>query len=120
MRLFVILLITLIPFNCFAFDEWSKQDIALQALYTGLHVTDWGQSRYITKHPDKYYEKNWVLGKYPSKDTVDIYFASTLVGHTLVTHMLPKDYRILWQFMTILVELSVVPSNFNMGVKVDF
>ena len=43
--------------NANAFDEWTKQDITLQAVYTVLHVVDWGQTLDIANNPKQYFEE---------------------------------------------------------------
>lgn len=103
-----------------AADPWSTQDVALQATYTVLHVMDWGQTRYIAAHPDEHFERNPLLGRHPHKDTVDLYFAGTLVAHTVVTHLLPREWRPYWQAVTIGLEGSCVGWNFAGGIKVRF
>lgn len=117
--LFAFVLVSLSQ-KAFAFDDWSKRDILLQATYTTLHVIDWGQTRYIASNPDKYYEKNPLLGRHPDKDTVDIYFVGTLIAHTAITHILPSKYRPWWQVITIGVEATMVGLNYNLGIKTDF
>lgn len=134
----LLLIFCLIASNAFAFDEWSKTDIALQSVYTVLHVIDWGQTRYLTTQRNIsviktngntcYYgpctystqvskiETNFILGKFPSKTEVDLYFASTLVLHTAISYILPKPYRTLWQAGTIGLEAYVINNNFNVGI----
>lgn len=101
-------------------DPWSARDVALQATYTALHVMDWGQTRYIATHPERHFERNPLLGRHPHKDKVDLYFAGTLVAHTVVTHLLPKEWRPWWQGVTIALEGSCVGWNIAGGVKVRF
>jgi len=59
-------------------------------------------------------------GRHPHQDKVDIYFAGTLIAHTVVTHLLPKEWRPWWQAVTIGLEGSCVGWNFGGGVKVRF
>lgn len=103
-----------------AADSWSKQDMALQATYTALHIIDWGQTRYIAKNPKTFFERNAILGKHPTVDKVDMYFAGTLIAHALVTHFLPDKYRPWWQLATISMEGYCVNHNFKAGVRVAF
>lgn len=104
---------------------WTKADTQRQLVYTALHVIDWGQTRYIATHEHIYetklvYETNPILGKRPSIQEVDIYFASTLVGHAVVSYLLPPKYRAGWQMLWIGVELNQVSANYNIGVNVHF
>lgn len=91
--------------------EWSKQDIAMQAIFTGVQFADWSQTRWMAKHPissgdtETYIDKdgncanrsgttinseiNPILGKHPHKDKVDIYFATSAIVSAVVSHYLP-------------------------------
>lgn len=99
--------------------NWTKQDTQLQLAYTALHVIDWGQTRYIATH-EEYYEVNAFLGKDPSIQSVDIYFASTLVGHTLVSYLLPPDWRKIWQIVWIGAKFKTVADNYSLGISIHF
>jgi hypothetical protein len=112
--------------------EWQKPDTAYQIVYTTFHVVDWLQSRYISKHPEEFYEKNRILGKQPSIGKVNSYFAVTLAGHLAISYFLPyvldpilpekyaRASRRVWQIIWIGVELDVTGKNFAAGVKIDF
>lgn len=102
------------------FDPWSKQDIALQTLYTGLHIIDWGNTLYIADNPYKFYETNPILGNHPSRGNVNLYFAGTLAASFLVTHILPKEYRPYFQTIIISLETAVMASNHSLGVGMRF
>lgn len=100
--------------------EWTKKDTAYQVTYSILHVIDWGQTLDISKSPNKWRETNPILGRHPKQSTVNLYFASTLVGHTVVSYLLPKDWRRTWQMMWIGIEGAMVYKNFSIGLKVNF
>ncbi len=97
---------------------WTKADTQRQLVYTTLHVIDWGQTRDVVFH--KYPERNILLGKHPSIQQVDIYFASTLAGHILVSYLLPPKYRKYWQSFWIGAELKTVVNNYSVGINVHF
>lgn len=120
MKTLLIIIMLLIPVQSFAFDEWSKTDIALEAVYTTLHVIDWGQTLNIADNPYRYYETNPILGKCPSRSDVNVYMASSLVLHTIVTAVLPKEYRPWFQAVTIGIEGAMLINNFNLGIKTAF
>jgi hypothetical protein len=46
-------------------QDWTKTDTVLEAVYAGLTIVDWGQTRDIAKHPQQYSEMNPLLGKHP-------------------------------------------------------
>ena len=100
-------------------DRWEKQDTVLQATYTALHILDWAQTREIERN-QAYHELNPILGRHPSEGRINTYFASTLLGHTLVSVLLPKPYRTWWQCVTIGIEAGVTGSNYIIGVQGGF
>jgi hypothetical protein len=117
----------LLPIPCSA--EWTTADTAREAVYLGLHVADWGQTLQVAKHPDKYSEGNSLLGKKPSRSTVNRYFLLTGLGHVGVSYLLPRKAetfgiewapREAWQYVTIGFEAGVVASNFQVGVEVTY
>jgi hypothetical protein len=76
-------------------------------------LVDWAQSR----NP---YETNPILGKYPSKTEVDVYFAAATLGHYLVSRALPPDYRKVWQYVWIGVQVGYVTHNYQIGLRIRF
>ncbi len=101
-------------------DEWSKTDIGLQAAATALMVVDWGQTLKAASQTDKYCEMNPILGKHPSRGRVNTYFATAIIGHAAISHILPQDYRRIWQSVFIGVELAATSINYQAGVKIKF
>lgn len=100
-------------------NRWTVKDTAFQLQYTVLHVIDWGQTRYISKH-DEFYETNPLLGTNPSTEFVDVYFAVTLIGHTAVSYLLPAKWRRRWQAFTTVLETVVTANNQSLGISVGF
>ena len=134
MKTLIFLILLNFTTSAFAFDEWTKTDTALQATYTVLHVIDWGQTAScanggwhkfetstdsrgttITQHQRS--EMNPILGKHPTPSVVHIYFASTLIANTIISYVLPKPYRTIWQGLGIGVEVWAVGNNYNVGVR---
>lgn len=103
-----------------AADAWSNRDVALEVTYAALHVVDWGQTLHIAKNPQDHRELNPLFGEHPHPDKVSLLFAGGLVGHALVTHLLPADWRPWWQAVTIGIEGSAVGWNMAAGIRVDF
>ena len=101
-------------------NRWTGKDTAWQTAYTVLHIADWGQTRYIAKHPERFNERNAILGDHPSTRKVDAYFATTLVAHTAISYVLPVKYRRVWQAVTIAVEGNAVAHNMKIGIKFGF
>lgn len=117
----LIILTALLLFSApaYAADKWTEADTQRQVIYSALHIIDWGQTRYIATH-DEFEERNIALGKHPSTQEVDNYFAATLVGHTLVSYLLPSDWRKVWQYVFIGARFKTVADNYSIGIKVHF
>ncbi len=115
----ILTLFILLSFPTSVQADWTKTDTHRQLIYSTLHIIDWGQTRYIATH-DQYYERNYFLGKYPSIQDVDIYFASMLAGHTLVSYLLPPDWRKVWQYVWIGVRFKTVADNYSIGISIHF
>jgi hypothetical protein len=114
------LLLVLVPSLCEAGDLWEFPDYAFAGAALATLAVDWGQTRNIAKNPQRFYEKNQVLGPKPSVGKVDAYFVGAMVGTVAVAHVLPRDYRRLFLAGTLSMELSVIDQNRSIGIKVDF
>jgi hypothetical protein len=116
----VILIITLSPFNSFAFDKWSKQDIILESIWLGLNLLDWGQTLYIADHPQNYYERNSLFSDHPDRGRVNFLFALGIPLHIGITHLLPAKWRPYYQGVTISITGYCVINNFQAGIGFAF
>lgn len=119
MRLVIILFVLCLATPCFAFDDWSRQDIALQTIYSGLHIIDWGQTLDIARHP-RMRETNYILGRRPSRGAINIYMGSTLVVNALVTHILPASHRVYWQTSGIVIEALMDGNNYGLKLRLNY
>ena len=113
----IALLLAITLSGCMA---WSKADIAREATYVAIHMVDWGQTRDIAKNPDKYHEKNPILGEHPSTKEVDRYMAASLAGHILITSLLPSNLRPYWQYGTIAFSGYLVVNNHSIGLRMSW
>ena len=100
--------------------DWTREDTYRQSVLTVLLVVDWGQTRYIAKHPLQHKEMNQFLGEHPSVGRVNNYFAASILGHAVISYILPPDWRKGWQYVWIGIEFGVVQRNHSIGIKVDF
>jgi len=99
--------------------SWSKEDTARQATFLILETADWLQTKEIARNP-KYTEINPILGKCPTQNSVDLYFASCAVAHTAIAYCLPSKYRKWWQYVFIGIQAGCVGHNINAGVSINF
>lgn len=124
MKTAILLIVLLVSTPSFAADEWTTQDTILQSVYTMLHVVDWGQTYNFTQRQDQdmttgevtiYTESNPIMGNRPHRDTVNIYFATSLVAHAAISYTLPRPWREYWQGFGIGLEASMVGWNASLG-----
>ena len=114
--------------GCSTSSTWRPVDTAREAVWMGVTLIDYGQTLNIASHPERWEEKNPILGKHPSRSQVNAYFAASALFHPAVSAVLPTDacvgpicdWRAAWQWMTISVEAGVVGHNYSLGVKTDF
>jgi len=96
-------------------------DTALLWLLMNLSIAaDWGQTRYISSHPDQFHERNLLMGMHPSVGKVDAYFVGYLLAHNGVMIALPKKYRPYYAGAVTAYEAHLVIQNNSIGIKVDF
>lgn len=94
-----------------------------EAAYLALHIADWGQTRNIAKHPEKWNEVNKILGPHPSTKEVDRYFALTGLGHVALSKLLEDSPQLndWFKAMTIGLEAGIVGRNkFKFGINSTF
>ena len=116
----IICVLLLIAFASSAQAEWTKRQRDLELTYQILHFVDWRQTRHLSGNPDDYYEVNPIMGRHPSKQTVDAYFAASSLAHVGISAMLPDEIRDYWQMVTIGIKTAVVGWNFSIGIKMEF
>jgi len=100
--------------------EWTPADTKRELVWQGLWALDWGQTRYIAEHPDKFFERNAILGKHPSVGRVNTYFVLTGALHYWLMRKAEPGTRKMLQWVTIGIGASNVANNYHMGVRVGF
>lgn len=101
-------------------NDWTGTDTALEVAWQLAHAVDWGQTRYIAKHPQDFRELNPFLGEHPSVGRVNTYFALTGLAHYAISRYIPAPKRRVWQSVTIGFAVGTVAHNHSIGVKIDF
>ena len=118
----VIIWVVLITLSgCITHDPWTKRDTMLQGAVTGLTLVDWLQTRAIAKQPEKYKEigpASWCIGRHPSTGQVDFYFGCSVVSKALITHLLPRKYRLSWQSLCMGSSMAFIINNENIGISI--
>jgi len=81
---------------------------------------DWGQTRYLVKHPEHYYERNPLLGKHPSMARVNVLCIGSIAGTLLIADWLTPRNRKLFLGTVTGIELAVIGHNKNIGLRMSF
>lgn len=119
--IFSLILLLTLPNLAFAWkDDWTKADTTREVAWQVLNAVDWAQTLEIARQPEKYHERNPILGKHPSVGEVNTYMGISAVAHVGISYLLPKKYRMYWQYITIGVSGTCMVSNFNIGLGVRF
>jgi len=117
---FVLLLVPLLLSTRAWADEWTREDVALESIYLGLHAVDWGQTLDIVQRGETYHERNPLLGHHPSRDQVSTYFALAGLAHVALAAWLDRPARTYFQLMTIGFEAAVTGNNYRIGLRTAF
>lgn len=126
MRTIILIIILFISYPIFAEsnDKWITEDTVLQTMFLGTLFIDAWQTYtflYTGDYRERgYYEKNPILGKYPSKKRFFSYWSACAIGHTIISYILPKPYRAFWQFIWIGIESNYIYHNYKLGVRLNF
>ncbi len=119
---YIFILFLGVAFTSSGANAWSKKDTYWEVAYLTTHLTDWGQTLDIASQcgSGTYYETNPVMGRCPSAQTVNAYFAATALLHYGVAHALPPKYRRMFQAGTIGMQLSYIANNASIGLNMKF
>lgn len=123
--------VALVSSRASALDEWTGTDTAWEVAYLAAHAVDWGQSRDLARRNANameggrqirplYNESNPILGRRPSRETVDVYFLSSALVHVGVARVLPSGLRRAFQCSTFGVQVLVAHRNAQMNLSVRF
>ena len=119
-----ILLASIALFSCEskAADPWTDKQVNLGIAWGVLQAIDYSQTRYIAKHPDKFYEKESAryMGEHPSVSRVTNHFIVTTTVNLAIMHYLPSNYRTPFQYIMIGYTGGAVLHNYRIGIKLDF
>lgn len=113
------LLLAVLSIPCHATDDWTREDTYRQSAIIALQIVDWGQTRYVAKHPE-FHEINPLIGKHPSIGRVNNYFAISIPVNIAFSALVPSKYRSLWQTGRMMVQVSVVSYNRGVSIGTDF
>ena len=117
----LIFALLLLSSSAFA-DPWSSSDTYRETTFQVLNVIDWGQTRYIAQNPNKYYEHDYsgLIGSNPTTGRIDAFMVESAAIHLAVSYLLPNDWRIAFQYITIVEKLNTTDNNAKLGIKISF
>jgi hypothetical protein len=122
------LLWLIIPTAAHAGDAMTTQEWTLEGLYQVGNLMDLGTTLDIQNHPSDY-ERNPLMGSYPSNSNIYLSMILGAVLHPLMTSMLPEHWlvygydlkpRYNWQRMSIGLKWGCVTNNFQLGLSMRF
>lgn len=113
-------------------DEWNTQDTVLQLTFSTLLIIDFWQTYtflYTDKHQQSYVENgvtytttynetNLFLEENPSKLKLFSYVGFCLVGHFLISYILPNPFRTIWQIAWSCIEIKYIRHNYQLDVRI--
>lgn len=83
-------------------------------------IVDWGQTRYVVQHPDKFHELNKKMGSSPSMGTVNRHFSQLLARDLILGSILPSPLNHLYFGAVSIAEIKATRHNRSIGVKFSF
>jgi len=116
------LLLTLLAAPVHAWQDWSKSDQQMFVASSIAITADWATTRWAADNnwPNNTWEKNQVMGRYPSVRTVDTYFVVMLISNYIIADMLPGQYRGLYFTVRTVTHGSAALNNIELGWRMRF
>jgi len=100
--------------------EWTNEEKIWGTVAGSMMLGDWTTTRYGSRHwHEGYYEKNFILGKQPHTDKVDLYFLVVIPAAYLAADYF-SDYRKIILMSLSATELVMVGNNLSIGLKLKF
>lgn len=90
-------------------DEWTRADTARESVVIALIAVDVGTTMMQLDRGG--YERNPVIGRFPSHARLLTLAATAAAGHALTAWILPRPYREVWQVGIAVVEGVTITGN---------
>lgn len=101
-------------------QRWSDDQRTLASMYAAAWAIDWGQTRRIAQEPQRWVERNPVLGTHPSVGRVNTYFCvAPLAGYLVLDRMGSENRTTVLKLLT-MVEIATVAGNHSIGIRMSF
>ena len=123
MKVILVSIILLFTSHAHAHAQWETWTDDEQRMFVASNiaiVADWATTRDISqRYHEGYYEKNIILGLYPSRDRVDLYFIGLLVGNYYLVDYSDK-YRFYYLTFRTAVHGHAAVNNVTLGLRLRF
>lgn len=93
---------------------------AMEAATDAVILADFAQTMKIAENPERWYERNPLLGDHPSPERVCWSIGGALAVNTILHRILPEKHLGRYQVALIVVESAAVVGNYNLGIRVGF
>lgn len=104
--------------SVFKDNRWTWYDYAIEGLLMGLIYIDYRQTRHFLEQGTSY-EKNKILGKYPSQSRLKNYIVLASLTHIGISYQIGKKYgkhaRRFWLNGSLLKEYYTIDRNSEIG-----
>lgn len=125
-------------------QDWTTANTVMESAFVVATAMDWASTlnieRYNREHhlPHKEFhyadsgqylgtttidpteESNRIMGKRPTRATVNQYFATVLLAHAAISISLPRKSRLPFQTLTLLISVEAVSNNKKLGLRFTF
>lgn len=95
-------------------------DLQRELVFQALLIADWKQTRQIARQPERYFERNPILGRHPSEGRVNSYMLTAGVLHWVISEKLSPKWRERWQLVSLHIQANVVYQNYEIGLGLGF
>lgn len=102
-------------------NSWTAEQRQWYLASNVLLMADWATTRDMTRRYDEgFRERNILLGHQPSRDKLDLYFVTVLVGHYFATDWLSSKNRDIYLMGITVIEGAAVANNLSIGLRLRF
>lgn len=103
-----------------AHAQWTTEQKAMSGAFLTLWAADYGQTRTIAQHPERWVEYNPVIGKHPTLGRVNLYFlAAPIISGVLLDNVSSTERTWALRVLTSL-EVGLVAHNAHIGIRASF
>lgn len=94
----------------------AEHDNLLPTLAIAMLLADLSQTTQIARQPERFFEKNLLLGKHPSSSAVNAYFGANILANLLLNSANPP-LGLLLNLATLGVQVPTVKNNMQLGLR---